>query len=180
MSIDKVNLAQKFSLFQEHWSPKLIGELNGQHVRLAKIQGAFDWHSHEGEDELFLVIEGSMVMRLRDREIPLEKGEMLIVPRGVEHQPYAEEEVHLLLFDTDYGAPSAKDARKWSEHFDLGERRNIVVMAGDERFLGPESFKMIPGFFLVDQDFVLRADSTGHHPQDDLFRKLLPMIPTLL
>jgi hypothetical protein len=88
--------------------------------------------------------------------------------------------VHLLLFDIDYGAPAAADARKWSEHFDLGGHGNIIVMAGDERFLGPESFKMIPGFFLVDQDFILRADSTGHHPQDDLFRKLLPMIPTLL
>ena len=88
--------------------------------------------------------------------------------------------VHLLLFDTSYGAPSADDARKWSEHFDLGGRHNIVVLAGDERFLGPESFKMIPGFFLVDQNFVLRADSTGHYPRDDLFHDLLPMIPTLL
>jgi len=88
--------------------------------------------------------------------------------------------VHLLLFDMNYAAPTAADARKWSDHFDFGERRDIVVMAGDERFLGPESFKMIPGFFLVDRDFILRADSTGHRPRDDLYRKLLPMIPTLL
>jgi mannose-6-phosphate isomerase-like protein (cupin superfamily) len=97
--MDKVNLRQKFSLFTEHWSPKLVGELNGQHVKLAKLLGSFDWHHHEEEDELFLVVEGQLTLRLRDREIVLNEGEFYIVPRGVEHQPVAEREVHVLLFE---------------------------------------------------------------------------------
>jgi len=88
--------------------------------------------------------------------------------------------VHLVLFDMQYGAPEPEDARKWSDHFDFGKRKNVMVMVGDERFIGQESFQMIPGFFLVDQDFIVRADSTGHDPRDDLFRELLPMITTLL
>ena len=97
--IEKVNLAEKFSLFAEHWSPKIAGELNGQQVKLAKLQGEFDWHHHEHEDELFLVVRGSLIIRLRDRDVVLDQGEFLIVPRGVEHQPVAEEEAHILLFE---------------------------------------------------------------------------------
>lgn len=97
--MDKVNLAQKFSLFSEHWSPRVVGELNGQQVKVAKLLGTFDWHHHDDEDELFLVVKGSLTLRLRDGEVVLEEGEFFIVPRGVEHQPVAEQEAHILLFE---------------------------------------------------------------------------------
>jgi mannose-6-phosphate isomerase-like protein (cupin superfamily) len=97
--LEKVNLAQKLALFSEYWSPKVIGELNGQQVKLVKLRGTFDWHHHENEDELFLVLRGTLVMRLRDREVTISEGEMFIVPRTVEHQPHAGEEVHVLLFE---------------------------------------------------------------------------------
>lgn len=97
--MEKVNLAQKFALFNEQWSPKIVGALNGQHVKLVKFQGAFVWHHHEAEDELFLVVKGRFRMELRDQEIWLEEGEFLIVPRGVEHRPVADEEVQVLLFE---------------------------------------------------------------------------------
>jgi mannose-6-phosphate isomerase-like protein (cupin superfamily) len=98
-AIEKVNLREKLSLFAEHWSPRIAGELNGQQVKLAKFQGPFTWHYHENEDELFLVVKGRFRMELRDRTIELEEGEFLIVPRGVEHRPVADEEVHVLLFE---------------------------------------------------------------------------------
>ncbi len=94
-----VNLAEKLASFTEQWSPKIIGELNGQHVRIAKLQGDFVWHSHANEDELFLVLSGTLTMRFRDRSETVGEGEFLIVPRGVEHLPCAEEEVHVLLFE---------------------------------------------------------------------------------
>lgn len=97
--MDKVNLSEKLARFTEHWSPRIVGELNGQHVKLVKLLGEFVWHHHEHEDELFLVLAGRLTIRLRDREIRLDAGEFLIVPRGVEHQPVAEEEVHVLLFE---------------------------------------------------------------------------------
>lgn len=97
--MDKVNLAQKFNLFDEHWSPQIVGELNEQYVKLAKLQGEFVWHEHEAEDELFLVVKGQLVMRLREGDIALDEGEFLIVPRGVEHCPVAEQEAHVLLFE---------------------------------------------------------------------------------
>ena len=97
--MNKINLEQKFSLFSEHWSPKIIAELNGQHVKLAKLEGPFVWHHHENEDELFLVVRGSLRMELRDGDVVLEEGEMLVVPRGVEHRPVADEEVWLLMFE---------------------------------------------------------------------------------
>jgi mannose-6-phosphate isomerase-like protein (cupin superfamily) len=97
--MQKVNLAEKFALFTEHWSPKIAGELNGQHVKLVKFQGEFVWHKHDHEDELFLVVKGSFVMELRDQHIELHEGEFLIVPRGVEHRPVAKEEVQVLLFE---------------------------------------------------------------------------------
>lgn len=95
----KINLTEKFSRFADHWSPKLVGELNGQQVKLAKLKGEFVWHAHEREDELFLVVRGRLVIQLRDGEIVLEPGELAIVPRGVEHRPVAEEEAHVLLFE---------------------------------------------------------------------------------
>jgi mannose-6-phosphate isomerase-like protein (cupin superfamily) len=97
--MEKVNLAEKLSLFREHWSPRIVGELNGQHVKVAKLKGEFIWHRHEAEDELFLVLEGSLTIELRDREISLEPGEFFIVPRGVEHKPVAAREAHVLLFE---------------------------------------------------------------------------------
>lgn len=97
--MEKVNLAEKLSLFSDHWSPRIVGELNGQHVKVARLQGEFVWHHHDDEDELFLVISGSLRMRLRDREVTIDEGEFFIVPRGVEHQPVADEEVHVLLFE---------------------------------------------------------------------------------
>jgi len=97
--VDKVNLAAKLGRFEQLWAPRIVGELNGQHVKLAKIKGAFDWHRHEREDELFLVVRGRFRMELRERSIELDEGEMLIVPRGVEHRPVADEECHILLFE---------------------------------------------------------------------------------
>jgi mannose-6-phosphate isomerase-like protein (cupin superfamily) len=95
----KVNLREKFSLFSEYWRPKVVGELNGQQVKLVKFAGPFEWHHHENEDEMFLVIDGEFVMEFRDRRVHLQQGEFLIVPRGVEHRPVAEREVHVMLFE---------------------------------------------------------------------------------
>jgi mannose-6-phosphate isomerase-like protein (cupin superfamily) len=97
--MEKVNLVEKFSLFDEYWSPKIVGELNGQWVKLAKLKGEFVWHHHAAEDELFLVVKGRLVIKLRERDVVLDEGEFFIVPRGVEHQPVAEEEAHVLLFE---------------------------------------------------------------------------------
>jgi len=94
-----VNLAEKLSVIQDFWNPRIVGELNGQAVKLAKAKGPFVWHLHENEDELFLVVEGSLRLELRDGVVNLEPGEFYIVPRGVEHRPVADEEVHLLLFE---------------------------------------------------------------------------------
>jgi mannose-6-phosphate isomerase-like protein (cupin superfamily) len=100
----KICLSDAFSSFDEYWSPKIVGELNGQHVKLAKFQGDFVWHHHADEDELFLVIKGSFRMDYRDpsgreRNIELAEGDFLIVPRGMEHRPHADEEVHVLVFE---------------------------------------------------------------------------------
>ncbi len=97
--MEKVNLIEKLALFEELWSPKIVGELNGQQVKLAKLKGEFTWHHHDAEDELFLVIKGRLLIKLRTRGVVLEEGEFLIVPRGVEHMPVAEEEAHVLLFE---------------------------------------------------------------------------------
>ena len=97
--MEKVNLLQKFTLFNEHWSPKIVGELNGQQVKLAKLQGSFMWHHHEEEDELFYVVKGTLKILLRDETIELNEGEFFIVPRCVEHLPVADEEVWVLLFE---------------------------------------------------------------------------------
>ena len=99
LRMDKVNLREKLSRFDEHWSPKIVGALNGQHVKLVKLLGEFVWHHHEHEDEFFLVIKGRFRMEFRDRHVWLEEGEFLVVPRGIEHRPVAEEEAHVLLFE---------------------------------------------------------------------------------
>lgn len=95
----KTSLAQKFSAIDDHWNPRIVGELNGQHVKIAKIQGEFDWHHHETEDELFLVHRGAFRMEFRDHTVLLAPGDMLIVPRGVEHRPVADEEAEILMFE---------------------------------------------------------------------------------
>ena len=97
--MDKIKLLEKFGTFTEHWSPKIVGELNGQQIKLAKFQGEFVWHHHEKEDEAFFVMKGSFRMEFRDKVVELNEGEMLIVPRGVEHKPVAEEEVWVMLFE---------------------------------------------------------------------------------
>jgi mannose-6-phosphate isomerase-like protein (cupin superfamily) len=97
--MEKVNINEKFTLFEDRWSPKVIGEVNDTHVKAVKLKGEFVWHHHDEEDELFLVVKGSMVIRLRDRDIRLEEGEFVVVPRGVEHMPVAEEEAHVLLLE---------------------------------------------------------------------------------
>ena len=97
--IEKVNINEKFSMFQDHWSPKIVGEINDTHVKLAKLKGEFIWHHHDNEDEMFLVIKGKLLMRLRDRDLQLNEGEFVIIPKGVDHLPVAEEEVHLLLLE---------------------------------------------------------------------------------
>jgi mannose-6-phosphate isomerase-like protein (cupin superfamily) len=97
--MEKVNLAEKFALISEHWRPKVVGELNGQEIKLAKICGAFPWHHHELEDEMFLAVRGRFRIEFRDKTIELEAGDFLIVPRGAEHRPVAEEEAEILLFE---------------------------------------------------------------------------------
>jgi mannose-6-phosphate isomerase-like protein (cupin superfamily) len=97
--MEKVTLAEKFSQFHDHWNPRIIGELNGQHVKAAKLKGEFVWHHHEHEDEMFLVIKGILKMEFRDKTVVVTPGEFIIVPHGVEHKPVAEEEVELLLFE---------------------------------------------------------------------------------
>jgi mannose-6-phosphate isomerase-like protein (cupin superfamily) len=97
--MEKINLHEKLSLFHDTWNPRIIGELNGQHVKLAKLQGPFVWHKHENEDELFLVLEGILTMEFRDKSLTLQPNEFIIVPRGVEHRPVAEQPVSVLLFE---------------------------------------------------------------------------------
>lgn len=99
MAPRKINLANKFALFEERWRPKLVGEFNGQGLKLAKLEGAFVWHKHDDADEVFLVVEGSLTMRFRDGEEHLEAGELIVVPRGVEHLPVAEKVAHVLLIE---------------------------------------------------------------------------------
>ena len=97
--MEKVNLAQKFSLFNDYWQPKIVGDLNDSYIKIVKVKGEFVWHHHDNEDELFLVVKGRLLMKLHDGDIWLEEGEFLVVPRGVEHCPFAPEEAHLLLLE---------------------------------------------------------------------------------
>ncbi len=97
--MEKVNLAAAFASFTERWSPRVAAELNGQQVKLVKLEGPFVWHHHDDEDELFLVVKGRLTLRFRDRDVVLEEGEMIVVPRGVEHLPVVDAECHVLLFE---------------------------------------------------------------------------------
>jgi mannose-6-phosphate isomerase-like protein (cupin superfamily) len=97
--MEKVNIREKLALFSDHWNPRVVGELNGQHVKLAKFQGEFVWHNHAEEDEMFLVLRGSFRMDFRDHSVTLNEGDFIIVPRGVEHRPAAEQEVEVMLFE---------------------------------------------------------------------------------
>jgi len=99
MTIEKVNLVEKFSRFSQQWSPKIVGEVNDSYVKLVKFKGEFVWHHHEREDELFFVIKGRFTMKLRERNIQVGEGEFIIIPRGVEHLPVAEEECHVMLLE---------------------------------------------------------------------------------
>ena len=97
--MEKVNFAEKLGRFKEYWSPKVVGELNDSYVKVAKLKGEFVWHKHESEDELFLVVKGELLIRLRNKEISLKEGEFVIIPKGVEHLPVAVEEVHVVLIE---------------------------------------------------------------------------------
>jgi mannose-6-phosphate isomerase-like protein (cupin superfamily) len=97
--MDKINLNQKFGLFHEYWSPKIVGELNDSYIKLAKLQGEFDWHHHDKEDELFYVVKGQLTIKFRDKDLILEEGELVIIPKGVDHLPVAAEEVHVMLIE---------------------------------------------------------------------------------
>lgn len=97
--MQRVNINEKLALFSDHWNPRIVGELNGQQVKLAKLKGEFIWHKHDHEDEMFYVLKGQFKMEFRDRTVELKEGEFLIVPRGVEHRPVAEEEVSIMLFE---------------------------------------------------------------------------------
>lgn len=97
--MQKVNIAEKLSLFSDHWHPRIVGELNGQHVKLAKLKGEFVWHKHDDEDEMFFVLSGQLKMVMRDKTVVINPNEFYIVPKGVEHKPIAEEEVSLMLFE---------------------------------------------------------------------------------
>jgi mannose-6-phosphate isomerase-like protein (cupin superfamily) len=117
--MEKINLAEKLALFDEHWSPKVVAELNGQYVKLVKIQGEFVWHQHATEDELFLVVKGKLTINFRDRSVVLNPGECLVVPAGVEHQPMAQDEVHALLLEpkSTLNTGDVREART-AEHLD--------------------------------------------------------------
>lgn len=99
MTPEKVNIAEKLGQFADHWNPRIVGELNGQHVKLAKFQGEFVWHKHDHEDEMFLVVRGAFRMELREETVALAAGDFIIIPKGTEHRPVADEEVHVMLFE---------------------------------------------------------------------------------
>lgn len=99
LKVEKINLDEKFALINEHWRPKVVGELNGQEVKLVKFQGEFPWHHHEAEDEMFMAMKGNFRIEFRDKTVELAPGEFVIVPRGVEHRPVADGEVEVLLFE---------------------------------------------------------------------------------
>lgn len=115
--MEKINISEKFNLIEQYWTPKIVGELNGQWVKLAKLKGEFVWHHHQAEDEMFLVVQGQLKMQLRDREIHLQAGEFLIVPRGVEHKPVADQEVQVMLFEpkTTVNTGNLRDERTQEE-----------------------------------------------------------------
>jgi mannose-6-phosphate isomerase-like protein (cupin superfamily) len=118
--MDKVNIAEKLALFSDYWTPRIVAELNGQQVKVVKLKGPFVWHQHAGEDELFLVVRGRLRMEFRDRAVELGEGELIVVPRGVEHRPVAEAEVAVLLFEP-------------ASTLNTGDVRNEQTVAAPER-----------------------------------------------
>ncbi|OYO51182.1 mannose-6-phosphate isomerase, partial [Lachnotalea glycerini] len=98
--MEKINIAEKLSLFNEYWSPKIIGEINESYVKLAKLKGDFIWHTHETEDEMFYVLKGVLTIKFREKDVQLNEGECIVIPRGIEHMPVAEEEVHVMLVES--------------------------------------------------------------------------------
>ena len=115
--MQKVTIEEKFNLFSEFWSPKIVGELNGQHIKLAKLKGAFVWHKHDEEDEMFLVIDGVLKMELRDKTIVINKNEFLIVPKGTEHRPVADSEVLVMLFEPATTLNTGNTENEMTKHF---------------------------------------------------------------
>lgn len=97
--IGKVNIDQKLGLIDEFWSPKIVGEINESYVKLVKLKGEFVWHHHEEEDEMFLVVKGELLMKLKEKDVIVKEGEFIIIPRGVEHLPVAKQETHIMLFE---------------------------------------------------------------------------------
>lgn len=97
--MEKINIREKLALFDDHWHPRIVAEFSGMHVKVSKVQGEFDWHYHEHEDELFWILSGRLLMQFRDREVWVEEGELIVVPKGVEHRPVAPEEVHMALIE---------------------------------------------------------------------------------
>lgn len=97
--MQKVNIKDKLELFHDYWSPKIVGDLNDSHVKLAKFKGEFAWHKHDNEDEMFFILKGELLIKFRDRDVYLKKGEFIIIPKGVEHLPVAEQEVHVMLIE---------------------------------------------------------------------------------
>jgi len=98
--MEKINIEEKLSLFNEYWSPKIIGEVNESYVKLAKLKGDFIWHTHENEDEMFYVLKGVLTIKFREKDVQLNEGECIVIPRGIEHMPVAEEEVHVMLVES--------------------------------------------------------------------------------
>ncbi len=98
--MEKVNIAEKMALIHEHWSPKILGELNDSYIKAAKLKGEFLWHKHDLEDEMFLVVKGRLIIKFRDGDVALNDGELIIVPRGVEHMPVAEDEVQIIMIES--------------------------------------------------------------------------------
>ena len=115
--MQKVIIEDKFNLFSEYWSPKIVGELNGQHVKLAKLKGEFVWHKHDEEDEMFLVMDGVLKMELRDKTIVINKNEFLIVPKGTEHRPVADSEVLVMLFEPATTLNTGNTENEMTKHF---------------------------------------------------------------
>ena len=117
--MNPVNIAQKFGLLQEYWSPRIAGELNDSYVKLAKLKGEFIWHHHANEDELFLVVKGKLLIKLRDRDLWLQEGEFVVIPKGVEHCPVAAEEVHVILLEpkTTVNTGNVQNARTVGDHW---------------------------------------------------------------
>lgn len=97
--MDKINIYEKLNLFNEHWSPKILGEVNESYIKVAKLMGEFLWHTHENEDEMFYVLKGQLIIRFRDKDVILNEGEFVVIPKGIEHMPVAEEEVHVMLIE---------------------------------------------------------------------------------